>query len=476
MRNAFPRIDLDATICAIATPPGQGGLGIIRVSGPNAIALTDRIFRGQSALLDCPGYTVHHGFIHDPASGMPVDEVLVTLFRAPRSYSGEDLVEISTHGGGVVLGRVLRALTDSGASPATPGEFTLRAFLNGRIDLTEAEAVGDLIAAKTEASAQAAITQLRGGLHEKVAFLRTSLTAVLARLEMGIDFTEEDLPVEETSSLAKRLENLKGEIAALLAGYARGRILRDGFQVVLAGPPNVGKSTLFNRLAQDDRAIVTDIPGTTRDILREYINLDGWPLCILDTAGLRDSLDTVERIGIGKTSEAIVRADGVIWIVDATRMPEDQLPPETVTNNSTPYLIVVNKVDALSSAADTDAILKRVGQSEPMHSVGPAPLLPISAIGGQGIEELLRVVAGWISTADASAREGAIAINDRHRAALTSAQAGVERALSALASGAELEIIAFEAKTASTTLGEIIGETTTDEILGEIFANFCVGK
>jgi len=476
MRNAFPRIDLDATICAIATPPGQGGLGIIRVSGPNAIALTDRIYRGQSPLFEHPGYTVHHGFIHDPTSGTAIDEVLVTLFRAPRSYSGEDLVEISTHGGGVVLGRVLRALTDAGASLATPGEFTLRAFLNGRIDLTEAEAVGDLIAAKTEAAAQAAITQLRGGLHEKIGFLRASLTAVLARLEMGIDFTEEDLPIQETFSLAARLESLKSEIAALLRGYTRGRILRDGFQVVLAGPPNVGKSTLFNRLAQDDRAIVTDIPGTTRDILREYINLDGWPVCILDTAGLRDSLDIVERIGIGKTSEAIVRADGIIWIVDATVDRGDQLPPPTITDASTPYLVVVNKVDTIPEIPRIDAILQRFGQESRMPSMPPTPVLPISAKSGQGVEDVLRILGDWISTADIGAREGTIAINDRHRAALTNAQASVERALSALTAGAELEIVAFETKTASTTLGEIIGETTTDEILGEVFANFCVGK
>jgi len=293
---------------------------------------------------------------------------------------------------------------------------------------------------------------------------------------MGIDFTEEDLPVQETSSLAARLENLKSELGALLTGYTRGRILRDGFQVVLAGPPNVGKSTLFNCLAQDDRAIVTDIPGTTRDILREYINLNGWPVCILDTAGLRDSLDTVERIGIGKTSEAIVQADGVIWIVDATRMLEDQLPPLAVTTDSTPYLIVVNKVDTLSNTAETDTILDRVGRSLAMRSVGLAPVLPISAKTGQGVEEMLRIITGWISTADTGTREGVIAINARHRTALTNARASVERALSALTAGAELEIVAFEAKTASTSLGEIIGETTTDEILGEIFANFCVGK
>jgi tRNA modification GTPase len=320
---------LESTIAAIATPIGRGGLGIVRVSGPEAIRLGDLVFRATRdlKLSDQAGFTVHHGRAVDPSNGQVLDEVLATMFRAPHSYSGEDLVEISTHGGPVVMRRILASLLNSGAQMAQPGEFTLRAFLNGRIDLTEAEAVADLIDAKTEEAADAALEQLQGSLHEEVIALRAELVAALARLEMGIDFTEEDLPQEEIDSVVERLETIGDRIEHLLAGYKRGRLLRDGFVVVLAGPPNVGKSTLFNLLAQDERAIVTDIPGTTRDILREYINLEGWPVCLIDTAGIREATDLVERIGVERSQGAIQKADGAIWLVDAGLDWFAQKPP-----------------------------------------------------------------------------------------------------------------------------------------------------
>lgn len=473
MRTSFPKIDLESTICAIATPPGQGGLGIVRVSGPVAISLVDRLFQGRKPLAGQAGFTVQHGFLRDRKTGESIDEVLVTVFRAPHSYTGEDLVEVSTHGGGVVLSRVIAALTADGANPAAPGEFTLRAFLNGRIDLTQAEAVGDLITAKTETSANAAMALLRGELQARISRARESLIAVLARVEIGIDFSDEDLPVQEADDLIERLQDAADQVTRLLEGYRRGRILRDGFTVVLAGPANVGKSTLFNRLTQDDRAIVTDIPGTTRDILREYINLDGWPVCLVDTAGLRESLDLVESIGIGKTAEALIRADGILWMIDANLEYEDQKPPMEVIAGSIPYLVVANKIDKHPT---TDPRGDSTGEwSLAKGRAGLSPI-PLSAKDGTGMDRLLAEIRGWIAGADKSRSAETVAINDRHRAALLRGQESLNRAIDALRGNRDLEIVAFETKSASATLGEITGETTTEEILGEIFGSFCVGK
>ena len=320
----LPQVDLEKTICAIATPRGHGGLGVVRLSGPSAVEIANQMFRGNHPLLDQKGYTVHHGVAIDPSSGDQIDEVIVTLFRSPKSFSGEDLVEFSVHGGPIVLDQVLHVMAANGATLASPGEFTLRAFLNGRIDLTEAEAVADLISAKTEESAAAALKQLKGGLHNEVTTLRGELLGGLARLEIDVDFTDENIDPAETNRIADMLDRLTHRISHLLASYHRGRILREGFTVVLAGPPNSGKSTLFNRIAQDERAIVTEIPGTTRDILREFINLKGWPVCLVDTAGLRETIDVVERIGVERSTQAVGGADAVLWLIDMTSDWEDQ--------------------------------------------------------------------------------------------------------------------------------------------------------
>lgn len=468
-------IDLSATICAIATPLGRGGLGIVRLSGTQATVISDRAFRarGGSKLSDVPGYTVHYGHAIDPANAADIDEVLATVFHAPHSYTGEDMVEFSTHGGPVVMRRILHVLTSLGGRMAQPGEFTLRAFLNGRIDLTEAEAVVDLIDAKTDEAAAAALEQLQGALHEEILALRSELTATLARLEMGIDFTEEDLPPEEIESVVNRLRAVDDRIDHLLLGYQRGRVLRDGFVVVLAGPPNVGKSTLFNRLAQDERAIVTEIPGTTRDILREYINLDGWPVCIVDTAGIREATDLVERIGVERSEGAIRSADAVIWLIDATVDWFPQRPPSSFNELPIPWMLAVNKLDM---SGNPDAAVRDIA----MHHAPTFKTTPLvaglSAQTGEGMDSLIEAVKGWVSQLSASDQTARIAVNDRHRAALLRAKESLGIALHAIVENHAPELAAFDTRNAAVALGEIIGETTTEDVLSEVFANFCIGK
>jgi len=468
--------DLTSTICAIATPIGRGGLGIVRLSGVSAIEIADRVFRGSDRirLNQASGYTVHYGHAHDPEDGTAIDEVLATVFRAPHSYTGEDMVEFSTHGGPVVMRRILGVMMTEGAQMAQPGEFTMRAFLNGRIDLTEAEAVTDLIDAKTDEAAAAALAQLQGVLHEEVIALRAELVAALARLEMGIDFTEEDLPPEELATVVNRLRRVEERIDHLLLGYQRGRVLRDGFVVVLAGPPNVGKSTLFNRLAQDERAIVTDIPGTTRDVLREYINLDGWPLCLVDTAGIREATDLVEKIGIERSEGAIRAADGAIWLIDGDLDWEVQKPPEAFRELAQlPWLIAVNKLDQIT---DPKAAVGDVAsQHAPTFKTIPS-VVGISALTGEGVDALVNVIKGWIADCGAADQSAQIAINDRHRTALIRAKDSAAQALQAIVADHAPELAAFEARNAAVALGEIIGETTTEDILSEVFANFCIGK
>ncbi len=469
-------IDLATTACAIATPIGRGGLGVVRLSGPRAIAIAGLVFRSSTGteLESVNGYTVHYGHAHDPRDGTPIDEVLATVFRSPHSYTGEDMVEFSTHGGPVVMRRILAVMIAQGAQMAQPGEFTLRAFLNGRIDLTEAEAVADLIDAKTDVAAAAALEQLQGSLHEEIIALRSELVAALARLEMGIDFTEEDLPPEEIATVVARLRRVDERIDHLLLGYQRGRVLRDGFVVVLAGPPNVGKSTLFNRLAQDERAIVTDIPGTTRDVLREYMNLDGWPLCLVDTAGIREATDLVEKIGIERSEGAIRAADGAIWLIDGNLDWFAQKPPEAFRDLSQmPWMIAVNKLD--QSSDPNAAVTGIASHHAPTFRTIPS-VVGISARNGDGIDSLIEVIKCWVAECGASDQSARIAINDRHRAALLRAKDCVTQSLHAIECDHAPELAAFESRNAAVALGEIIGETTTEDVLSEVFANFCIGK
>ncbi len=465
------------TICAISTPIGEGGIGIIRLSGPKSIAIGDRLFRRcpSGPLHRVATHTVHYGHIIEPLTGEVVDEVLVTVMRAPRTYTREDIVEINAHGGPLLLHRILGLLMDQGARMAEPGEFTKRAFLSGRIDLTQAEAVMDLISAKTEASGRAALNRLKGALGREIQEVRDRLSFLLAYIEAAIDFSEEDLELLPPSRAIELIQESKARVQRLLDTAEEGRILRDGLATVIIGRPNVGKSSLLNCLLKQDRAIVTPLPGTTRDLLEEYLNIKGIPLRIIDTAGLRPSFDPIEQEGMRRTEAAMAEADLLLVMIDASQglfEQEEGLLRKYQGNKK--VLAVINKIDLAPMASE--AIRQKIE--------GAIPTVAISATQGLGLEELKEAIfvlslsarGGVGSHAVHGMGEGALVAHVRHKSALIATKTHLEQALESVKAGMPEEIIALEIRDALDRLGEIIGATTTEEILDRIFESFCIGK
>ncbi|NLY55242.1 MAG: tRNA uridine-5-carboxymethylaminomethyl(34) synthesis GTPase MnmE [Firmicutes bacterium] len=460
------RFDHD-TIAAISTPLGEGGLAVIRVSGDDAVAVVDRVFAPGGKVK--PGFlgsvashTVHYGYIHN-RQGERVDEVLVTVMLAPRTFTREDTVEISCHGGIVSAQRVLEAVLGAGARLAEPGEFTKRAFLNGRIDLAQAEAVIDLIRAKTEASQAVALTNLRGGLSERVRRIREAIVEVLTYLEASIDFPEDEIPPLE-QDLDQLLTWARSEVAALIETARTGRIYREGLATVILGRPNVGKSSLLNALLGEERAIVTQIPGTTRDILEEQINLRGLPLRIIDTAGIRATTDEVERIGVTRSIEAIERADIILFLVDYSSglTPEDWEVAATLPVGRT--ILVANKADLPSGSGFGD-LVERFGE----------PVL-ISAKEHTGLDELKDRILEKASVIKVDRTETVLVTNLRHLEALRQACESLENAHQAFVGGMPADLITIDLHAAVAYLGEITGDTASADVIDRIFANFCIGK
>lgn len=465
------------TICAISTPIGAGGIGIIRLSGPQSVEIGDRLFRRcpSGPLHRVATHTVHYGHIIEPRTGEVVDEALVTVMRAPRTYTREDIVEINAHGGGLLLHRILGLLMGQGARMAEPGEFTKRAFLSGRIDLTQAEAVMDLISAKTEAGGRAALNRLKGALGREIQEVRDRLSFLLAYIEAAIDFSEEDLELLTPSRAIELIQEGLARVQRLLDTAEEGRILRDGLATVIIGRPNVGKSSLLNCLLKQDRAIVTPFPGTTRDLLEEYLNIKGIPLRIIDTAGLRPSLDPIEQEGMRRTEAAMAEADLLLVMIDAGQglfEEEEGLLRKYQENKK--VLAVINKIDLAPMASE--AIRQKIE--------GTMPAVAISATQGLGLEELreailglsLSVRGGVGSHALHGMGEGALVAHVRHKSALMATKAHLEQALESIKAGMPEEITALEIRDALHRLGEIIGATTTEEILDRIFQSFCIGK
>ncbi len=449
------------TICAVSTPPGEGGIGIIRVSGPQAIAVVSAIFKPRNAKrLDAENtHTLHYGHVVNPQTGETVDEVLVSIMRAPATYTREDVVEINGHGGMAPLWRIMSVLIREGARQAEPGEFTKRAFLNGRIDLVQAEAVMDIIHAKTELSHKAANELLLGGLSSRVATLRDGLVSLIAAVEAGIDFPEDD--IETNRPLTDELERSLEGISDLLASYAYGRILREGFAAAIVGRPNVGKSSLLNALLRHDRAIVTEIPGTTRDVLEEYLNIAGVPLRILDTAGIRHSHDQVEQEGVRRSLAAIESADIVLVVLDGSRplTAEDRNVLDHVKGKTA--VIIINKAD-----------LPRTLEKIPL----PEVQITLSCKSGVGLDDLLHAITETIWQGGMALREHPWAVNQRHKAALEQAKDSLEKALASVQSGLSPEFTAMDLRGALDSLGLITGATYTEDILERIFSEFCIGK
>ena len=453
------------TIAAIATPAGPGALGIVRLSGPEACAIAGRVFRsGTGDPASFESHTVHFGRV--ATDGETLDTVLLTVMRAPRSYTGEDTVELSCHGGRVVLRRVLGAVVAAGARPAEPGEFTRRAFLNGKIDLAQAEAVQELIAAESELGARVAAEQLQGRLSAEIGALRDGLVEVLAEIEAAIDFPDEGIELADRAVLVGRLGSLRERAAAFLGTFEEGRRVREGVRVVIAGKPNVGKSSLLNALLDEERAIVTEHPGTTRDVLRESLVCQGVALRVADTAGIREPRDAAEAEGVRRSREALREADLVLFVLDGAA-PIDERDFEIAGRlKKRPFITVINKMD-LPQHADFDMLDPRLLGCATVHT---------SALERTGLDALKDAVveAAWPSGLPSS--DAAVVTRVRHRDALARAEAAMAETVTALEERRGLELAAVDAREALGALGEIVGAVTTDDILHTIFSKFCIGK
>ena len=461
------------TIAAISTPPGEGGIGIVRLSGPDAIGISSGIFvpaSGKRREIKVKKRRMLYGVIADPGTGEEIDEVLLTVMPAPGTYTREHMAEINCHGGALPLERTLDLVLRQGARLALPGEFTKRAFLNGRMDLTQAEAVLDLIRARSEEASRAALTQLKGGLSGRIKRQADRLSGICARLEVSIDFPEEEIETGGMAELMAGMEGIRQEISALAETFEEGRLLRDGIRTAVLGRPNVGKSSILNALLGAPRAIVTEIPGTTRDVISEYMRLDGHVLKLMDTAGIREAADKPEAEGVRRSLEALEEADLVLCVLDgsATLEKEDFRIMERIRAGGKRCILVVNKID-LPPAWPGQTL--EPWQGEALGTI------TVSARTGEGMEALKQGIAGSLKRKGPLAEAGPVITSIRHKAALTGAARALERAITAGRAGMPAEIVSMEARDALQGLGETTGRKIgAEEILDKIFGEFCIGK
>jgi tRNA modification GTPase len=455
---------LDDTIAAVATPPGTGGLGVVRVSGPGALAAADAVFRGATSLARAPSHTLHHGRLFDGDD--PVDDAVAAVFRAPRSYTGEDVVELSCHGGTFLQRRVLDLCLRAGARLAGPGEFTRRAYLNGKMDLAQAEAVSELIAAHSDSYRRLALEQLEGRLSAYLDALHGGVLDLLARLEANLDFAEEEVPDLPRPGLVSRLDGLLDRARRLLDTAPRGRLLRDGLRAVLVGKPNAGKSSLFNALLDADRAIVTDVPGTTRDLLEERVLIDGVPVALADTAGLRPSGDPVEAEGMARARRALDRADVAVLVLDLTRPVTDDDRAALALASARPLVAVLNKCDASAPAA-ADAFRPLLNGTTTLRT---------SAVTGEGLDDLRRALLRGAAAPEAEPSPVPTLINARHEALLRDAAESLARARDAAAAGEPEECLCVDLRRTLSRVNEVVGRDAPDEVLDAVFSTFCIGK
>jgi tRNA modification GTPase len=455
----------DDTIAAIATPLGAGGIGIIRVSGKDAIAIIDPLFRTPRGrrLTQAESHRMVHGWLE--MNGETMDEVLAVVMRAPHSYTREDVVEVHCHGGALAVRAVLDMACQGGARLAQPGEFTWRAFLNGRLDLTQAEAVGDIVSARSMLGLQVSANQLRGKLHGEIQALRENVTHVAALVAAGIDFPEEDVVFSHRADIQTRLRAAQERLAALLRTADQGRILREGLGIAIVGRPNVGKSSLLNALLRENRAIVTEIPGTTRDTLEESLVLQGLAVRLIDTAGIRETADVVEQEGIRRSERAIGLADLALAVLDGAAPLEaaDRQVLKLVSPAAT--LVVINKQDRIK-----DPLPPWVSE------IAPLPHVVVSAQTGTGLAELEQKVVAWALRGDRPHLEDAMITNLRQREAARHAEAALADTLRGIGEGQGDELLAVDLSRVLDALGDIVGETTADDLLNRIFSEFCIGK
>ncbi|EAD8643350.1 tRNA uridine-5-carboxymethylaminomethyl(34) synthesis GTPase MnmE [Listeria monocytogenes] len=453
------------TIAAISTPPGEGAIAIIRLSGPEAIQIADRIFYAKNSLSEAESHTIHYGHIKE--DGEVIEEVMVTVMRAPRTFTREDVVEINAHGGIVSVNRVLQLLLRNGANLAEPGEFTKRAFLNGRIDLSQAEAVMDLIRAKTDRAMGVAIRQMDGNLSRLIRNLRQEILDALAQVEVNIDYPEYD-DVEEMTQrmLLEKTELVRASVEQLLQTASQGKILREGLATAIIGRPNVGKSSLLNQLIQEEKAIVTDIAGTTRDIIEEYVNVRGVPLRLIDTAGIRETEDIVEKIGVERSRKALADADFILLVLNQNEelTVEDEALFEAAAGYN--YVVVLNKTD-LETKLDIDRVRELAGEN---------PIVSTSLVNDEGLEALEEAIKTLFFAGDIDAGDATYVSNVRHIALLHQALEALNGVTTGIQLGMPVDIVQIDMTRAWDLLGEITGDSVQDELLDQLFNQFCLGK
>ncbi|MDQ0903046.1 tRNA uridine-5-carboxymethylaminomethyl(34) synthesis GTPase MnmE [Paenibacillus sp. V4I7] len=457
---------LNDTIAAISTPLGEGGIAVIRVSGDEAVPLVERIFRSKTKLSVAETHTVHYGFIIEPASAQKVEEVLVTLMKAPRSFTMEDVVEVSCHGGIVSVKKVLDLLLQQGVRLAEPGEFTKRAFLNGRIDLTQAEAVIDLIRAKSDRAFKVALKQVEGNLSKQIKHLRYILVELMAHVEVNIDYPEHDVEEMTNTFIKSKCDTVMLEIDRLLVTAEQGKILREGIETAIVGKPNVGKSSLLNELAQENRAIVTDIPGTTRDVIEEFVNIGGIPLKLLDTAGIRETSDLVEQIGVERSKTALAEADLILLVLNSNEELEfDEIAlMKQLADKQT--IVILNKTD-LSRKLNVEQVLSYFPQER---------IVELSLIENKGIEDLEKAIAAIFFEGKLESSDLTYVSNIRHISLLKQAKRSLQDALDANEQYVPIDMIQIDIRAAWEQLGEIIGDSVGESLIDQIFTQFCLGK
>ncbi|MDQ0233183.1 tRNA uridine-5-carboxymethylaminomethyl(34) synthesis GTPase MnmE [Metabacillus malikii] len=461
-------MDLD-TIAAISTPLGEGAIAIVRLSGEGAIAIADKLYKSPSGkrLNEVESHTIHYGHIVDPSTDEVVEEVMISLMRGPRTFTREDVIEINCHGGLVTVNRVLQLTVKYGARLAEPGEFTKRAFLNGRIDLSQAEAVMDLIRAKTDRAMNVALGQMDGRLSKLVKRLRQEILETLAHVEVNIDYPEYDDVEEMTHQmLIEKATIVKNEINKLLQTSQQGKILREGLSTVIIGRPNVGKSSLLNSLVHENKAIVTDIPGTTRDVIEEYVNVRGVPLRLVDTAGIRETEDIVERIGVEKSRKVLKEADLILLVLNYHEelTLEDIQLIEVVKGMDT--IFIVNKTD-LSRKIDLEKI-EQLAEDR--------PIVTTSLLEEKGIDELEEAIGSLFFEGNVQSSDLTYVSNSRHIALLTAANQSISDALDGIEAGIPIDIVQIDLTRCWEQLGEIIGDSVHESLIDQLFSQFCLGK
>ncbi|MYV05868.1 tRNA uridine-5-carboxymethylaminomethyl(34) synthesis GTPase MnmE [Furfurilactobacillus milii] len=454
------------TIAAISTPPGEGAISIVRLSGEEALATAEKVFKGRD-LSKVASHTINYGHIIDPDTNEEVDEVMVSVMLAPKTFTREDVIEINCHGGIVATNRILQLLLSHGARLAEPGEFTKRAFLNGRIDLSQAEAVMDLIRAKTDKSMKVALNQLDGDLAHLIRNLRQDILDVLAQVEVNIDYPEyDDVETMTTRLLLEKAKDVKARIADLLSTAQQGKVLREGLATAIVGRPNVGKSSLLNHLLHEDKAIVTDVAGTTRDVIEEYVNVKGVPLKLVDTAGIHDTTDKVEKIGVERSKQALAAADLVLLVINGSEPLTDEDRTLIKTTADSKRIVILNKTD-LPQQVDLTDLQKLVGDDA---------MIATSVLTNAGMDQLEDKIANLFFGGIENSQTTVMVTNARHIGLLNQASQALDDVMSGIAAGMPVDLVQIDMTRAWDLLGEITGDSVQDELLTQLFSQFCLGK